>query len=125
MIPSGGAAGGLSATFNAPLAGVFFALELILREFAAESAGVVVLFSVAAAVVGRALMGDHPFLSLPGFTVHRPVEYAPYAALGVSAGVVGTLLYRVLYFVEDACDWLWRGPQWATPRSAELPWAPY
>lgn len=110
-----GAAGGISATFNAPLAGVFFALELILRDFAAESAGVVVLSSVAAAVVGRTLMGDHPFLSLPGFTVHRPVEYVLYAALGVGAGVVGTVFSRVLYWVEDACDWLWRGPQWARP----------
>ncbi|MDR3664464.1 MAG: chloride channel protein [Mycobacterium sp.] len=110
-----GAAGGISATFNAPLAGVFFALELILRDFAAESAGVVVLSSVAAAVVGRTLMGDHPFLSLPGFTVHHPGEYALYAALGVSAGIVGTVFSRVLYWVEDACDWLWRGPQWARP----------
>ena len=110
-----GAAGGISATFNAPLAGVFFALELILRDLAAESAGVVVLSSVAAAVVGRTLMGDHPFLSLPGFTVHHPVEYVLYAVLGVSAGIVGTLFSRVLYWVEDACDWLWRGPQWARP----------
>lgn len=94
---------------------MFFALELILRDFAAESAGVVVLSSVAAAVVGRTLMGDHPFLSLPGFTVHRPVEYVLYAALGVCAGVVGTVFSRVLYWVEDACDWLWRGPQWARP----------
>lgn len=110
-----GAAGGISATFNAPLAGVFFALELILRDFAAESAGVVALSSVAAAVVGRSLMGDHPFLSLPGFTVHNPAEYLLYAALGVGAGIVGTLFSRVLYWVEDACDWLWRGPQWARP----------
>ncbi len=110
-----GAAGGISATFNAPLAGVFFALELILRDFAAESAGVVALSSVAAAVVGRTLMGDHPFLSLPGFTVHHPVEYLAYAALGVSAGVVGTLFSRTLYWIEDVCDWLWRGPQWARP----------
>ncbi len=110
-----GAAGGISATFNAPLAGVFFALELILREFAAESAGVVLLTSVAAAVVGRTLMGDHPFLSLPGFTVHHPIEYALYAALGVTAGIVGTMFSRALYLIEDACDWLWRGPQWARP----------
>lgn len=58
---------GISATFNAPLAGPFFAMELILRNFAAESFGAVVLSSVAAAVVGRALLGDHPFLSLPLF----------------------------------------------------------
>ena len=49
-----GAAGGIAATFNAPLAGVFFAMELILRQWAAESFGMVVLSSVTASVIGRA-----------------------------------------------------------------------
>ena len=62
-----GAAGGISATFNAPIAGVFFALELILRDFEAESFGVVVLSSVMADVIGRAAFGSQPFLTLPGF----------------------------------------------------------
>lgn len=110
-----GAAGGISATFNAPLAGVFFALELILCSLDAESAGLVLLSSVAAAVVGRALMGDHPFLSLPGFSVQHPFEYLLYGLLGVGAGVVAAAFSKVLYWVEDACDWIWRGPQWARP----------
>src|SRR5262249_868420 len=49
-----GAAGGISATFNAPIAGVMFALELILRDLEAESLGMVVLASVAANVLGQA-----------------------------------------------------------------------
>ena len=52
-----GAAGGIAATFNAPLAGVFFAMELILRDFT-ESFGMVVLSSVTASVIGRAAFGD-------------------------------------------------------------------
>ena len=60
-----GAAGGVSATFNAPIAGVLFALELILRDFEAESFGVVVLASVTASVIGRAAFGSAAFLSLP------------------------------------------------------------
>ena len=111
--PAGG--GGISATFNAPLAGPFFAMELILRNFAAESFGAVVLSSVAAAVVGRALLGDHPFLSLPLFSVHDPAEYLLYIVLGVAVGVIGVAFSKVLYLVEDACDWLWRGPEWARP----------
>ena len=110
-----GAAGGIAATFNAPIAGVFFALELLLRDFAAEAFGVVVLAAVTASVVGRAAFGNTPFLHLPAFSLTSPVEYLPYALLGVLAGVVGVGFTRVLYAVEDACDWAWRGPQWARP----------
>ena len=110
-----GAAAGISATFNAPLAGAFFAMELILRDFAAESFGAVVLSSVTADVVGRALLGDHPFLSLPTFAVRSPTEYVLYGALGVGVGIVGVVFSKVLYLIEDACDWLWRGPEWARP----------
>ncbi|GAA1459139.1 chloride channel protein [Williamsia maris] len=110
-----GAAGGISATFNAPLAGPFFALELILRDFAAESFGAVVLSSVTASLLARAIIGDDPFLSLPVFTVHNPAEYALYLVLGVVVGTVGVLFSKVLYLVEDICDWAWRWPDWARP----------
>ena len=110
-----GAAGGISATFNAPLAGAFFAMELILRNFAAESFGAVVLSSVTAAVIGRAMLGNHPFLSLPVFSVRSPFEYLLYIVLGVAVGIIGVAFSKTLYLVEDACDWLWRGPEWARP----------
>ena len=110
-----GAAGGIAATFNAPLAGVFFAMELILRDFAAQSFGMVVLASVTASVIGRAAFGNQPFLHLPAFTVQHPVDYALFAALGVAAGVIGVVFTRVLYLIEDGCDIVWRGPEWARP----------
>ncbi|MGV9800523.1 chloride channel protein [Mycobacterium sp. NPDC003449] len=110
-----GAAGGISATFNTPLAGPFFAMELILRDFAAESFGAVVLSSVTAAVVGRALLGDEPFLDLPTFAVRGPMEYLLYIALGALVGLIGVAFSKVLYLVEDVCDWAWRGPEWARP----------
>ena len=110
-----GAAGGIAATFNAPVAGVFFALELILADFAVESFAAVVLSAVAASVIGRAAFGDHPFLALPAFSVASPLAYLCFAVLGVLAAGVGVGFSRVLYLVEDACDWLWRGPQWLRP----------
>jgi chloride channel protein, CIC family len=115
-----GAAGGIAATFNAPLAGVFFAMELILREFTAESFGMVVLASVTASVIGRAAFGDSPFLHLPPFAVHHLSEYLLFALLGVLAGAVGVGFTRVLYRIEDACDALWRGPEWARPAAGGL-----
>lgn len=110
-----GAAGGIAATFNAPLAGVFFAMELILVNFAARSFGMVVLASVTASVIGRGAMGNTPFLQLPAFEVDHVVEYLWFAALGVLAGVVGVGFTRVLYAIEDVCDMAWRGPEWLRP----------
>ncbi len=115
-----GAAGGISATFNAPIAGVLFALELILQDFAAESFGVVVLASVTAAVIGRAAFGSAPFLSLPGFELASYWEYFLYAALGVLAAMVGIAFIRVLYATEDLFDRLWRGPEWLRPAAGGL-----
>ncbi|MGH7722191.1 MAG: chloride channel protein [Candidatus Dormibacteria bacterium] len=110
-----GAAGGISATFNAPIAGVFFALELILADFAAESFGVVVLASVAAGVVGRAAFGGRPFLTLPPFHLVSGWEYGLYALLGGLAGIAGVSFIRVLYGLEDLADRLWRGPEALRP----------
>lgn len=110
-----GAAGGIAATFNAPIAGVFFALELILRDFATRSFAAVMLSSIMASVVGRSILGDHPFLALPSFTVSHPSEYLLFAGLGLLAGAVGVLFSKILYLIEDVCDWAWRGPEWLRP----------
>ncbi len=110
-----GAAGGIAATFNAPLAGVFFAMELILRVWTAEIFGLVVLSSVTASIIGRSILGDHPFLTLPAFHVAHVVQYPLFALLGILAGLIGVAFSRILYAVEDGCDWAWRGPEWLRP----------
>jgi CIC family chloride channel protein len=110
-----GAAGGIAATFNAPIAGVFFALELILRNFETRSFGLVVLSSVTADAIGRAAFGSNAFLSLPPFTFTSPVELLLYGGLGVLACGVGLGFVRVLYVGEDVADRIWRGPDWVRP----------
>ncbi|MBT1003817.1 chloride channel protein [Paenarthrobacter sp. DKR-5] len=110
-----GAAGGIAATFNAPIAGVFFALELLLSDFTAGSFGAVVLSSVTASVIGRTLLGDDPFLKLPPFAVSTAWEYPLFILLGLLAAAVGVGFTRVLYKIEDLCDWAWRGPEWLRP----------
>jgi CIC family chloride channel protein len=110
-----GAAGGIAATFNAPLAGVFFAMELILADFAAEAFGMVVIASVTSAAIGRAILGDQPFLTLPTFTVEHPQQYLLFVLLGLLAGVAGVAFTRGLYAIEDLCDAVWRGPEWLRP----------
>jgi CIC family chloride channel protein len=110
-----GAAGGIAATFNAPLAGVVFAMEIILRDFAARSFGMVVVSAVTASVVGRSVLGSRAFLDLPAFSVHHLGSYGLFALLGVLAGAAGVAFIRVLYGIEDLCDRLWRGPEWLRP----------
>lgn len=113
-----GAAGGIAATFNAPLAGVFFALELILGEFSADAFGLVVLSSVTASVIARSILGDIPFLVLPRFAVHDVGEYGLYAVLGLLAALLGRAFVLVLYGIEDACDTGWGRtglPEWLRP----------
>jgi len=115
-----GAAGGISATFNAPIAGVFFGLEMILRDFATESFGVVVLSSVTADVIGRAAFGNQPFLALPAFSISSGWDYLLYALLGVVAAFVGVAFIRVLYGMEDVFDRWWPGPMWLRPATGGL-----
>jgi CIC family chloride channel protein len=110
-----GAAGGIAATFNAPIAGVFFALELILRDFQTRNFAVVVLSSVVATAVGRIAFGSEAFLTLPAFHLNNAVEYPLYAVLGIIAAVVGVAFIRVLYGFEDVADRIWRGPAWLRP----------
>jgi len=109
-----GAAGGISATFNAPIAGVFFALEVILREFTARYFGLVVLASVAAAVVAQSMLGNYPSFRSPQYTLVSAWELPFYFGLGLIAAVVALLFVRALYGVEDAAD-KWRFPEYLKP----------
>jgi len=113
-----GAAGGISATFNAPITGVFFGVEIILREFAVDALFTVMLSSMVADVIAIPFLGDKPFLSgFPaGIVLHHPRNYLLVAVLAVVAALMGLAFKTVLYKVEDLCDHLWKGrPEWARP----------
>ena len=113
-----GAGGGIAATFNAPVTGVFFGLELILREFSVEALFPVMLSAMVADVVGQAVLGDGRFLSgFPaGVALHHPRNYLLVAALAVIAALVGLGFKAVLYRTEDLCDRVWKDrPEWARP----------
>jgi chloride channel protein, CIC family len=113
-----GAAGGISATFNAPITGVFFGVEIILREFAVDALFTVMLAAMVADTVAIPFLGDKPFLSgFPaGITLGSPRNYLLVAVLAVIAALMGLAFKNVLYKVEDWCDALWKGrPEWARP----------
>lgn len=113
-----GAAGGISATFNAPITGVFFAVELILRELSVEAIFTIMLSSMVADVIARVFFGSAPFLTqLPaGIALDHIANYLLVALLAAIAGLLGILFKNVLYKTEDVCDRLWGGrPEWARP----------
>jgi len=99
-----GAAAGISATFNAPIGGVFFASEVILGDFAPRSFAVIVVASVVSAVIGRAVLGNRPSFDASGFALVSPRELWLYALLGVVCAVWATGFVKLLYACEDGAD---------------------
>ena len=113
-----GAAGGIAATFNAPITGVFFGVEIILREFSIEAIFTVMLSALAADLVARQFLGSAPFLSglPPGIALHHLSSYLLVSVLAVIAALIGLAFAKILYATEDLCDRLWRNrPEWARP----------
>lgn len=99
-----GAAAGIAATFNAPLAGMMFALEIILGEFAISTFSPIVFSAVMATAVSRLYFGDHPAFMVPTYQLVSWWEFALYAILAAGAGVVAVAFTTVLYKIEDAAD---------------------
>ena len=109
-----GAAAGIAATFNAPIAGVLFSVEVILGDFGFQSLGTVVISAVTASVVSRAILGDFPAFAVPSYSLHSPWELVLYLGLGVLAGFAAWLFVKVLYFSEDLFD-NWKFPNYLKP----------
>ena len=104
-----GAAGGIAATFNAPITGVFFGVEIILRAFSIEAIFTVMLSATVADLVSRQFLGSAPFLSglPPGIALHHLTSYLLIAALAVIAALLGLAFAKILYATEDLCDKVW------------------
>lgn len=99
-----GVAGGIAAAFNAPLAGVFFALEVVLQRFTARGFATVVLSAVTSSVMWRAAFGNHPVLDVPRFGLVSAAELLVYVLLGLAAAALGVLFVKTLYWAEDRFD---------------------
>jgi CIC family chloride channel protein len=89
-----GAAAGLAATYNVPIGGALFAMEVILGNFALEIFGPIVASSVIATVIARSVVGNAPLYAAPGYTLTSGWELVPYAGLGV-VGALASLAFML------------------------------
>jgi len=117
-----GAAAGTAAIFNAPIAGVLFVIEVVLRDFSIKTFIPIVVASVFGTAVAQALLGDEVVFQVPEALKHYDfafVEIVPYALLGVGCGVLGALFAKSMRRSEALWDKL-PGPVWTKPAAGGL-----
>ena len=104
LMVAAAAAGGISATFHTPIAGTFFALEVVLRRFNVRNFTIVVVSAVVANLVATAYRGEVADLGLPPFDTAGGWEVGLHALVGVAAAFVGIIFVRTRFFTEDVFD---------------------
>jgi H+/Cl- antiporter ClcA/CBS domain-containing protein len=108
-----GAAAGMSATFDSPLAATLLAVELLLFEWKPRSFIPVVVAAVTASFVRPLVLGDGPLFPVPAHTVHPTWQLALGCMVcGVAAGAMSGVLTKAVYFFEDLFQkipihWMW------------------
>ena len=96
-----GAAAGISATFNAPIGGVIFALEVLERRFIGRNFGFLVIASVTADIVAHQFLGADPSFIIPYYTMTSHWEVAFYVVLGVLSAVLAFLFVRFFFRCQE------------------------
>lgn len=105
-----GAAAGIAATFNAPLAGVAFASEVLMTELQGRMFGNVVVSAVSASVISQIFLGARPSFVVPSYVMRSPWEIVLYMALGLVSACVGVMCIRMLSSFETVFDSLKKCP---------------
>jgi H+/Cl- antiporter ClcA/predicted transcriptional regulator len=120
LLLGAGAAAGLAAGFNAPIAGVFLALELVLgTTFATSAVSVVLLAAVVASLIAQIGLGAQPAFTLPAYEVRSPLEFPLYMGLGVLASLVSVVYIQSIQVARRCFRGQVQGFSWmaAWPRS--------
>jgi len=99
-----GAAAGIAATFNAPIAGSMFALEIILGDFGLAIFSPIVISSVTATAISRHYLGNSPAFIVPAYQLKSAWEFPLYVLLGFLCAAVAVAFTKILYRTEDIFD---------------------
>ena len=99
-----GAAAGIAATFNAPIAGVAFAIEVLMSELQVRMFGNVVIAAVSSSIVSQMFLGDKPAFLVPAYSMSSPMEIVLFLFLGLAAALVGIYFIRTLDLAERIFD---------------------
>lgn len=117
-------AAAVSASFNAPIAGALFALEVVLRHFAVHAFAPIVIASAAGTVINRLEFGDvTEFHLLEGGTLQFYVELPAFLILGLVSGLIAVAFMRATFWAEDMGTLIQRLtgiPRWLRPAVAGL-----
>ncbi len=115
-----GVAAAVAASFNAPIAGTFFALEVVVGHYAISAFAPIVIASVAGTIVSRIQYGDFPAFILPDtWTIVSFWEFPAFALLGVVSALAAVLFMRSVMFTEDVVERIGI-PPWAQPAAGGL-----
>lgn len=105
LLLGAGAAAGLAAGFNAPIAGVFFALEVVLgTTFATSAVSVVLLAAVVSALIAQIGQGGQPAFTLPSYEVRSPFELPLYLGLGLFASLVAIAYTQAIRLAQQGFE---------------------
>ncbi len=114
-----GVASAVAASFNAPIAGVFFALEVIVGHYAMSTFAPVVIAGVAGTMVTRLHLGSEPAFTIPQYAISSFWELPAYVILGIVCACIAIALVKSIFYGEDVANRL-RIPIWIRPAAAGL-----
>lgn len=118
-----GAGAGIAATFNTPVGGVLFALEIMLHEISVRTLVPVAISTATATYIGRIFFGPHPSFVIPAFEtpyfhVTNPLVLISYVGLGVIMGLASVIYIKSIYGFEDFFEKRVRGSYYARHMTA-------
>lgn len=110
-----GVAAAVSASFNAPIAGVFFAHEVIIGHYALHAFTPIVIAAVAGTLISRAYLGEYPAFILPDYAINTYWEFPAFFILGIVAAIVAVAFMASLNWADRLKVDVKKVPRWIQP----------